>query len=595
MPTGKTKVFVTNITDDGQTGLLTGNIYISQNISFDQNQGETQPKALMKACVHELMHIVQDYYYTTNFTFGAYRWWMEATATLADRLVFPNNPPFESEMYVTSKTLNLHKSWDDCNSDPEWYLAGGFLTYLCYYRSGTKASLADLVKECGEIKNGIFIRDAVNNYLTKNFRTTINQEYHNYIYWYLTNNKFGYYSNFTDDRTPFTDYITINSTDETKESNYSNIPILGGRVIRLVSTSSKDEKVKINFKTQNNVRAYYYLNTQKNGVNSKTFIKEISNIDSFEVDLIKDPKTWVEIYVINESLSKNGGYNFKVKVLQSPLITSINPTQGKPGSNMTIYGINFGSSKGNSKLYFGNNEITEVTDWYNTFINLKVPNLVGTHNVYVIVNGLRSNSVTFTVENDDTFKELFNCKYIDIDIPFLASFESTRDENGNITTAIFKDQYRRIYYDYQSTYGQNDIKFNGSDFEDSLKIIDLNGTVRIYTLKGKFSSDYSSISSLTYTFDSKNKLNDSNYVNMKTVLVVNNIPFFFKKADNSLYSYGSYANQGKAAITKYDFTYEELETVLLANGVKRVYSTSKSTGFRNYDTDFIKVGFSKTP
>ncbi|MDP3443872.1 MAG: hypothetical protein Q8T08_13515, partial [Ignavibacteria bacterium] len=198
LPSGRTNVFVTNITEDGETGLITGSITISQNIQFETKQGETQSKSLKKACVHELMHIVQDYYYTTNFTGGINRWWMEATATLSDRIVYPNEPPFESEMYAKDN-LRLHRAWDDCGDDPSWYIAGGFLTYLNYYRPGGKVSVVNLIKEGGEIKNGITYRNMLNNHLIYNIHSTIYKEYHDYLLWYLTNSQFGYSSKRTDD------------------------------------------------------------------------------------------------------------------------------------------------------------------------------------------------------------------------------------------------------------------------------------------------------------------------------------------------------------------------------------------------------------
>jgi hypothetical protein len=82
--------------------------------------------------------------------------------------------------------------------------------------------------------------------------------------------------------------------------------------------------------------------------------------------------------------------------LPTPAITSISPTSGRVGSQVTIAGISFGSTRGVSAVMFGG-VVAPVGSWTLNTITVTVPSGAATGNVVVSVGGLNSNSMPFTV------------------------------------------------------------------------------------------------------------------------------------------------------------------------------------------------------
>jgi len=83
-------------------------------------------------------------------------------------------------------------------------------------------------------------------------------------------------------------------------------------------------------------------------------------------------------------------------VLPTPTISGLSPTSGAVGSLVTITGTNFGATQGTSTLTFNGTAATP-TSWSATGIVAKVPTGATTGNVVVIVSGVASNGVAFTV------------------------------------------------------------------------------------------------------------------------------------------------------------------------------------------------------
>lgn len=80
----------------------------------------------------------------------------------------------------------------------------------------------------------------------------------------------------------------------------------------------------------------------------------------------------------------------------APSITSLSPTSGPMGTSVTITGTSFGATQGTSTVTFGAYTATP-TSWSNTTIVAPVPAGATTGNVIVLVNGIGSNRVLFTV------------------------------------------------------------------------------------------------------------------------------------------------------------------------------------------------------
>jgi len=90
---------------------------------------------------------------------------------------------------------------------------------------------------------------------------------------------------------------------------------------------------------------------------------------------------------------------FTVTVPMPPEITSLSPASGPANSTIIINGSNFGTTKGGSTVTL-NGAPLSTTTWSDTGITALIPMGAATGPVVVTVNGLSSNSVTFTILTD---------------------------------------------------------------------------------------------------------------------------------------------------------------------------------------------------
>jgi len=90
---------------------------------------------------------------------------------------------------------------------------------------------------------------------------------------------------------------------------------------------------------------------------------------------------------------------FTVTVPMPPEITSLSPASGPANSTITINGTNFGTTKGGSTVTL-NGAPLSTTTWSDTGITALIPMDAATGPVVVTVNGVPSNSVTFTILTD---------------------------------------------------------------------------------------------------------------------------------------------------------------------------------------------------
>ncbi|HMF95665.1 MAG TPA: Ig-like domain-containing protein [Vicinamibacterales bacterium] len=89
----------------------------------------------------------------------------------------------------------------------------------------------------------------------------------------------------------------------------------------------------------------------------------------------------------------SNGVTFTVS---APTVTTLTPNSGPAGTAVTIGGANFGSAQGTSTVTF-NGLAASPSSWSDTSITVPVPSTATTGPVVVIVNGVSSNSVAFTV------------------------------------------------------------------------------------------------------------------------------------------------------------------------------------------------------
>ena len=79
-------------------------------------------------------------------------------------------------------------------------------------------------------------------------------------------------------------------------------------------------------------------------------------------------------------------------------ITGISPSSGPAGTQVTVYGSNFGATQGSSTLTFYSGTTASIVSWSDTAITATVPSGVFSGSVYTTVGGVSSNTnVNFTI------------------------------------------------------------------------------------------------------------------------------------------------------------------------------------------------------
>lgn len=323
LPSSKINVYVTDLGGDDGQSTSRGSIYISNKCSGGTVE-RTALKALPSACAHELLHVSQDYYYVftsaviplvlTNVVTTL--WWLEATATQADRMVWSNLEFYESDDYTNNGLEGqLHAAWDDCRTDPEWYIAGGFLSYLANHRYGSKADIARLIILGGEANTSYF-RTILDTYIKEELQGVgIGREYSDYLRWAYQ----GYYTPVAlpnrppgvSNVYPWENNYLLNFSKNTASFSQT-LPHLSARLIKVgVSEDSELPSVlKIEpVELPDGIRAFLYVDHE--------FYDEILPGQTTYRSLIKTPiaphhKRYVNILLVNES--KDNDLNAKIKL-----------------------------------------------------------------------------------------------------------------------------------------------------------------------------------------------------------------------------------------------------------------------------------------
>jgi Leucine-rich repeat (LRR) protein len=209
VPDGKFKVYIQDLNGEdgcvGIIGMLNGYLTIGRSVST--------PVELAQSLAHEYMHYTQDYYISAN---GGNQFWMEAHASLSDRIVWDDNfiPFCESEEFLkvglsgnVNYTFNsLANSWDawDISTASNayysffrteetiqyYYTAGTFLHYMRSWRAeAEKLEPATLLKETSWFGNW---RTYLASYVSNHLNSILGDEYEDYVKYILSgeNDKF---------------------------------------------------------------------------------------------------------------------------------------------------------------------------------------------------------------------------------------------------------------------------------------------------------------------------------------------------------------------------------------------------------------------
>ncbi len=409
LPNGRINVYLKKL-DAGADGMTSFFGYICINESIQNSNYASTAEVLPMVCAHELLHYVQDYYYMQLFSDYTIKWWLEATAVQADRFVWPTNKKFEVLEYAQTLYENLAVSWDNSKSDPAWYIAGNFLTYLITYRSGAKLALPDLITEGGKATNVSYMRTILDNLIKSKLGSSVGEEYVKFVRWAVEGKSdvklspqpptpTPVYSNFKN---------AILALRYQKESLNANIPYLSTAFFKGMNNVGEKLSMVAKVDTKSDfITAYAFK--MKSG--SATFIREMTKNDSIEVELANNTE-WVEVICMNKSKDENGSAKVIFRFNNQPKITSISPQKAKAGDQVSVNGTNLGT--GTSSSIYINNQVLNLTkylkSWTNTLIQFTVPEDASSGDIYVKVNDVPSNKVAFEFLKDRPVIEMWGVR-----------------------------------------------------------------------------------------------------------------------------------------------------------------------------------------
>jgi hypothetical protein len=90
-----------------------------------------------------------------------------------------------------------------------------------------------------------------------------------------------------------------------------------------------------------------------------------------------------------------------VTVSAGPYIETLTPNPADPGEKIFIKGLSFGANQGDSRVFFGEDPVSEINSWNNTGIEFTLPGTVESGPVKVVVNGTGSNEVPLEIRPPD--------------------------------------------------------------------------------------------------------------------------------------------------------------------------------------------------
>lgn len=300
-------VYIKNLEgSDGKYGTVGGSIYINNSVNLPSKlPGISKRQILQSTAAHEYLHFIQDYYYVmNNASIGL--WWLEAIATQADRMVWGNKFAYcESEIYSIESNAglieNLSKSWDDCSSDPNWYLAGCFLNYLSRHRGGTKLNIASILKAGGSSSS--IYRIVLDGEIVSQLSSDLGKEFTDYVrYLFEEGNK--NMTVLTDgvahlETNPYFNETIARNQQSTTEERSITLPYLAAKMITL--SNSGTDTLKTEIKRRLSLYNESYL-CQYDKVNEKfTGFVPLTNSGVISTLAKKNDKDY--ILIINKSLN----------------------------------------------------------------------------------------------------------------------------------------------------------------------------------------------------------------------------------------------------------------------------------------------------
>ncbi|NVO19817.1 MAG: hypothetical protein HXX13_08955 [Bacteroidetes bacterium] len=412
---GKIDVYIHNIGGSGSEGefspgwSLQGAININERIPADK--GLTLQQQLPKTCAHEFMHYCQDYYYVWSVG-KITMWWWEATASLADRLVFPLESPYEAEISANNfLTENITKSWDVFGpGDQSFYGSSGFLAYLAYYKPGNKIDINKVVKDGGE--GALNFSTFLENYLLSIGCQKVGQEYRDYLKWVYENAGPIKLALATPTSTGTLPYASsFFAKGDMKTQNFkANVDYLSLRMIKFMGQDTASRKFKIkNNSESTDLECYVYLVCRKNGSESRILKKALNRNEEYVLDLTGQKEYYCDVIFINTSKDYAASYDCDITEVINVNYASISIGYGisyimtnqslnssytnVENENFYKLHLNWSGLSGNFYDLVGEDEvsgyvkISSTGDKVESF-NIQVKNFYGQSNEYMVGYGM---------------------------------------------------------------------------------------------------------------------------------------------------------------------------------------------------------------
>lgn len=488
VPNSRINVFVDPLPagTDGVTS-FTGKITINQKMTGSSYA--TIEENLPMVCAHELLHYVQDYYYVQLFADYATKWWLEATATQADRIVWPKNTKFESLDPGLDLSLNLVNSWDNCLADPNWYIAGKFLCYMANYRTGTKMSLPEIIKDCGKATNVSYYRTIVDSYIkTKLGAAGIGDEFRDFVkYAFDAKGDLKYPAEARPAITP----ALPNQNNSILRTSYDvstkdiSVPYLAAGFLKCANYIGEKQNVFARLdKKSPEVDVFAYKSTL---AGSRTFIQQMNEKDSIKVALA-DNNEWIDLLVINKTTTASGSAKATFRCEKLPFISSISPLKAKNGAEITISGSWFGSKVATSDIYFNTIKVNalspDVKSWSENQIVVKIPIDATTGAISIKTKDASSNGVDYEIG-----------KFVDFAATFLYLGVTYIDQSNNSTS-----KYEIPYFTNMIPDTIKKITWNGNTFSYDVYLPKSRLSIynRTITATGTLSADQNTLLNFSY-------------------------------------------------------------------------------------------------
>jgi hypothetical protein len=309
---------------EGETNSITGSIFINQKVPIS-SEVPNQAIALQKVCAHELLHNITSYYYNgfmvkltslTDATSNA--WWWESLAPQADRLVYPENAPYEAELFAMDKSTGIqeviHHSWDVCNKSPDWYISSAFLSYLLYYRSGTKADFAKIFKS--PVKSFwnefSYIRTSLDDYVKTELGSKgLGQEYYDFMLWMLEKKYPNLYLGISNQLEYLQTIEFRKNNFEAKTTYRKEVPYMSLRMLKIIKQQVVNEKMYTikNLNREGECSVLVFECTSQ----GRKLLRELdlySKKDS--INLTHQQGKWIEVGVLSYSLNNASAASIEI-------------------------------------------------------------------------------------------------------------------------------------------------------------------------------------------------------------------------------------------------------------------------------------------